>query len=52
MLPPATTWIEIPGANHVQFAHYRYQLFDGVAAISRDAQQVALLKAVRRAIDN
>ena len=52
LLPPATNWIEIPGANHVQFAYYRYQLFDGIAAISRDAQQAALLGAVRRAIDN
>ena len=52
LLPPTTIWVEIAGANHVQFGYYRYQLFDGVAAISRDAQQAALLGAVRRAIDD
>jgi len=46
LLPPSTNWIEIPGANHVQFGYYRYQLFDGSATISREEQQAALLKAL------
>jgi len=52
LLPPATTWIEIPGANHAQFGYYRYQLLDGSPSITRDVQQVALFNAVRRSIAN
>lgn len=52
LLPPSTKWIEIPGANHVQFGYYRHQLLDGLPSISRDKQQAALLTAVRRAISN
>jgi pimeloyl-ACP methyl ester carboxylesterase len=51
LLPPSTSWIEIPGANHVQFGFYRHQLFDGSPGIGRAEQQTALLKAVRRALD-
>ena len=50
LLPKSTTWVEIPGANHVQFGYYRHQLLDGEASISRAQQQAALLKAVRRAL--
>ena len=50
LLPPSTTWVEIPGANHVQFAYYRYQLGAGAATISRDKQQARLLEAMRAAI--
>lgn len=50
LLPKSTTWVEIPGANHVQFGYYRHQLLDGEASITRAQQQAALLKAVRRAL--
>ncbi len=49
LLPKSTTWVEIPGANHVQFGYYRHQLLDGEPGITRAEQQAALLKAVRRA---
>lgn len=49
-LPPSTVWVEIPGANHVQFGYYGHQLMDHAATISRDEQQTALLKAIRRAL--
>jgi len=52
LLPPSTNWIEIPGANHVQFGYYRHHLLDGIPDITRDEQQAALLKAVLRAIAN
>lgn len=51
LLPPSTETIEIPGANHVQFAHYRHQLLDGAATITREFQQAETLKAVRRALE-
>lgn len=50
LLPKSTTWVEISGANHVQFGYYRHQLLDGEPGITRAEQQAALLKAVRRAL--
>ena len=53
LLPRQTRWVEIDGGNHSQFAHYRYQLLDGDATISRERQQaqareeiLAMLKQV------
>ena len=39
LLPLATKWIKIEGANHSQFGNYGHQLQDGSATISREAQQ-------------
>ena len=47
LLPPSTTWVEIPGANHAQFAHYHFHPFDREASITRDAQQSTLLKSIK-----
>jgi len=53
LLPQETTWVEIKGGNHAQFAHYGRQLFDGAATISRQDQQdqtrEVLLASLRRA---
>jgi hypothetical protein len=48
LLPPATQWIGIEGGNHVQFGHYRHQLGDDPATISREAQQ----RAAERGLSN
>lgn len=48
LLPPATRWEVIDGANHAQFGYYGYQLWDQPATISRERQQeliAALLAA-------
>ena len=45
-LPASTKWVRIEGGNHAQFGHYGYQLFDGRATITRDAQQAATLAAL------
>jgi pimeloyl-ACP methyl ester carboxylesterase len=54
LLPQDTTWVKIPGANHVQFGYYRHQLGDDQATISRAEQQrllhAALLNALSRAL--
>jgi len=51
-LPGDTQWVAIEGGNHVQFGYYRHQLFDGVAAISREEQTArtrqALLELLNR----
>ena len=39
LLPAATRWVSIEGGNHAQFGYYGPQPGDGVAAISREAQQ-------------
>ena len=46
LLPPNTKWIEIEGGNHVQFGHYRHQLGDDDATISREKQQDLLETAL------
>ena len=45
-LPASTKWVRIEGGNHAQFGYYGYQLFDGRATITRDAQQAATLAAL------
>ena len=52
LLPPHTTFHEIPGANHVQFGYYRHQLLDGTPSITRQQQQAELLKLVRQALSS
>jgi predicted esterase len=43
-LPRNTLWVEIDGANHAQFGWYGEQPGDGVATISREAQQKIILE--------
>lgn len=43
-LPKHTQYIAIPGANHMQFGYYGYQLGDKKATISRNRQQDIVLK--------
>jgi pimeloyl-ACP methyl ester carboxylesterase len=45
-LPASTHWVRIEGGNHAQFGYYGYQLFDGRATITRQAQQSATLAAL------
>ena len=45
-LPASTRWVRIEGGNHAQFGYYGYQLFDGRATITREAQQAATLAAL------
>ncbi len=45
-LPPDTTWVEIQGGNHAQFAYYGSQLGDNAAEISRAQQQALTLAAI------
>jgi pimeloyl-ACP methyl ester carboxylesterase len=45
-LPPSTEWVRIEGGNHAQFGYYGFQLFDGRATITRDAQQAATAAAL------
>jgi pimeloyl-ACP methyl ester carboxylesterase len=52
LLPQHTTWVEIPGANHVQFAYYRHQLGDDEATISRAEQQRLLEAALLNALSS
>jgi hypothetical protein len=47
LLPPATIWVTIDGANHSQFAHYGPQLFDGTPTIGREQQQEQTRHAIR-----
>jgi pimeloyl-ACP methyl ester carboxylesterase len=39
LLPPTARWEVIDGANHAQFGHYGYQLWDRAATITREQQQ-------------
>jgi pimeloyl-ACP methyl ester carboxylesterase len=39
LLPPSARWEIIKGANHAQFGHYGYQLWDRAATITREEQQ-------------
>jgi dienelactone hydrolase len=43
-LPPNTIWSPIEGGNHAQFGWYGDQPGDGVATISREAQQAQVLR--------
>lgn len=46
LLPASTQWVKIEGGNHVQFGHYRHQLGDDAATISRAEQQTATENAL------
>jgi pimeloyl-ACP methyl ester carboxylesterase len=46
LLPSATEWIEIDGANHAQFGHYGSQINDCGAAIDRATQQARTVDAM------
>lgn len=50
LLPPETTWVEIPGGNHSQFGRYGRQLFDGTAAIGREEQESLTRSAILHAL--
>jgi pimeloyl-ACP methyl ester carboxylesterase len=52
LLPQNTTWVEIPGANHVQFGYYRHQLGDDRATISHAEQQRLLEAALLNALSS
>lgn len=52
LLPQNTTWVEIPGGNHVQFAYYRHQLGDDRATMSRAEQQRLLEAALLSALSS
>jgi pimeloyl-ACP methyl ester carboxylesterase len=52
LLPQNTTWVQIPGANHVQFGYYRHQLGDDRAIISRAEQQKLLDAALLNALSS
>ena len=43
-LPKDTVWVEMEGANHAQFGWYGIQPGDGIATISREEEQVLILK--------
>ena len=45
LLPSATRWVPIEGGNHAQFGYYGPQPGDGVATISREAQQQRVVAA-------
>ncbi len=43
-MPSDTIWVEMEGANHAQFGWYGIQPGDGVATITREAQQAWVLE--------
>lgn len=45
-LPATTTYQVIPGGNHAQMGYYGPQKGDGIATISREAQQAIVLDAI------
>lgn len=45
-LPVATVYQEIAGGNHAQMGYYGDQKGDGIASISREAQQAIVLDAI------
>jgi acetyl esterase/lipase len=45
LLPPDTQFVAIEGGNHAQFGAYGPQRSDGVATISREAQQAQIVAA-------
>jgi pimeloyl-ACP methyl ester carboxylesterase len=51
-LPAQTTWVRIAGANHAQFAHYRFQLGDHSASIDRREQQRLLVDVILRQLSS
>ncbi len=51
-LPPGTRLIVIAGGNHAQFGYYGPQKGDGIATISREAQQEQTVTALREWIQS
>jgi pimeloyl-ACP methyl ester carboxylesterase len=51
LLPPDATWVSVDGGNHSQFGWYGWQLGDGRATISRDAQHRQLVEAVLHVLE-
>ena len=51
LLPEATRWERVEGADHAQFGWYGWQLGSGTATIPRQAQHAATVAAVRRQLD-
>ncbi|WP_448593526.1 alpha/beta fold hydrolase [Thermoflexus hugenholtzii] len=47
-LPPHAEWVILPGGNHAQFGWYGPQPGDGLARISREAQQAQVVQATLR----
>ena len=45
LLPRNTAWVKIEGGNHAQFGWYGAQSGDGVAMLSRAAQQDQIVRA-------
>lgn len=52
LLPEATQWVAVEGGNHAQFGWYGEQPGDGVAMISREAQQEQILFATVRFLES
>ncbi|HVP22055.1 MAG TPA: alpha/beta hydrolase [Anaerolineaceae bacterium] len=51
-LPADTTWVQITGGNHAQFGWYGDQAGDNPASISRSNQQVQVVRATLRMLEN
>ena len=51
LLPSTARWEVIEGANHAQFGHYGYQLWDGPATISREQQQETAVALIMSTVD-
>ena len=45
LMPPMTKWVVVEGGNHAQFGYYGTQSGDGIATISREEQQMQIIKA-------
>jgi pimeloyl-ACP methyl ester carboxylesterase len=50
LLPATARWEVIDGANHAQFGHYGYQLWDKPATISREQQQETAVELILSAM--
>lgn len=50
LLPAATRWVDIPGANHSQFGDYGFQPGDRFARIPRESQRRRLAEATKRVL--
>jgi pimeloyl-ACP methyl ester carboxylesterase len=48
LLPTATRWVDMPGANHSQFGQYGFQPGDRFTQIPREVQQRRLAEETRR----
>ena len=50
LLPPSTRWVRIEGGNHSQFGWYGFQPGDHFASITRDAQHMQLVTAIKESL--